>query len=174
MIISCAVWAGRRVAQECGDDAQRRQTGIFVVVEIVAAAIHAIFAFYIQRRLVARLEKGASSGEVTAATKHLLKYDIGFCLYFFFAIAACGYNSYSLTLLSCEGSAPVLCAAWLMFTHAGFSLCYLCCFLCGHSASAQGASTSSSASAPRAGAAVVPGSAVAVPTEKVAGLDANV
>lgn len=174
MIVSCTVWAGRRVAGECGDDAQRRQLMIFVALEITIAALHATFAFYIQRRLVARLEQGAPSGDISAATKHLLKYDIGFCFYVFFAIAACGYNSYSLTLLSCAGSAPILCAAWLMFTHAGFSLCYLCCFLCGHTASAYGTSATSSASAPRAGAVVVPGSVVAVPVDQAAGLDAKV
>jgi uncharacterized protein with PQ loop repeat len=149
MVISCAVWAGRRVAEECNDETDRRGVMIFVAVEVVAAVIHASFAFYIQRRLVARLEQAATSAEVAASAKHLLTYDIGFCLYFFFAIAVCGYNGYSLTLLSCPGATPILLAAWLMFTHGGFSVCYLCCFLCGHSASAAGASAKAKASAPR-------------------------
>jgi hypothetical protein len=168
MVVSCAVWAGRRVAEECDDETERSGVMIFVAVEVVAAVIHASFAFYIQRRLVARLEEApeATSAEVVASAKHLLKYDIGFCLYFFFAIAVCGYNGYSLTLLSCPGATPILLAAWLMFTHGGFSVCYLCCFLCGHSASAAGASAKATASARSA--ITVPGSmaASAPPAEK--------
>jgi hypothetical protein len=159
MIIAAAVWAGRRVAEECDDDQQRRQVMIFVAVEFAACAVHAIFAFYIQRRLVAQLETGEHA-TVSAAAKYLLKYDIGFCLYFFFAIAASGYNGYALSLLTCAGSAPVLIAAWLMFTHGGFSLCYLCCFLCGNGNS-KTSGASASASRGDAGAVVVPGTAAA-------------
>merc|ERR1719436_1524444 len=75
MIVSCAVWAGRKVNEECGDDEERRGVMIFVALEVAAAAVHAIFAFYIQRRLVAKLpETGATSAEVAATASHLLKY----------------------------------------------------------------------------------------------------
>merc|ERR1712113_1273635 len=74
--------------------------------------------------------------EVASGTVRILKYDIGFCLYFFFTIAALGYNCYALTQLICSGTAPALCAVGLIFTHASLSVCYLFCFFCGHKVSA--------------------------------------
>jgi len=75
----------------------------FLLAEVAIGVIHAVFAFYIQRKLVSAILKSASgdgstttTGEVTDKAKELIKYDIGLCLYVFFFIAAFAYNCYAV------------------------------------------------------------------------------
>eukprot|EP00413_Alexandrium_margalefii_P003151 CAMPEP_0204520008 /NCGR_PEP_ID=MMETSP0661-20131031/5034_1 /ASSEMBLY_ACC=CAM_ASM_000606 /TAXON_ID=109239 /ORGANISM="Alexandrium margalefi, Strain AMGDE01CS-322" /LENGTH=231 /DNA_ID=CAMNT_0051525543 /DNA_START=46 /DNA_END=741 /DNA_ORIENTATION=+ len=70
----------------------------FCIIDCVVCVIHAAFAFYIQRALVSRLrEKGdMSHAQITQEAKSLAKYDIAFCLYFFFFMASFGYNIYGI------------------------------------------------------------------------------
>merc|ERR1712032_37292 len=70
----------------CGAGAKDKAGKLFAI-------IHMIFAFYIQRRLVAKIEQMADD-PIKDVVWYLLKYDIGFCLYFFFAGACPAVMSY--------------------------------------------------------------------------------
>lgn len=69
-------------------------------VDIAIGVVHAGFALYIQRRLVAHLSKqgkpSMTNAEIAASARELVKYDVGLCLYVFGFMAAFCYNCYGV------------------------------------------------------------------------------
>mmetsp|Transcript_14928 Transcript_14928/g.42917 ORF Transcript_14928/g.42917 Transcript_14928/m.42917 type:complete len:234 (+) Transcript_14928:58-759(+) len=109
---------------------------IFCFAEIIIALIHAVFAFYIQTRLVAALAKSQkdtmSHQEITAEAKNLAKFDIGFCLYFFVFLAATGYNFYSIGWDGdCSGTYYQKGAVGLLVCYGVCAWNYAFCWYCG-------------------------------------------
>mmetsp|Transcript_100054 Transcript_100054/g.278735 ORF Transcript_100054/g.278735 Transcript_100054/m.278735 type:complete len:237 (-) Transcript_100054:425-1135(-) len=113
---------------------------IFCFADIGIAVIHAAFAFYIQRQLVNGIFKmtGKDSAkemdhdDITKAAKDVLKYDIGFCLYFFFFIAAFCYNCYGVNSATvCKESGYLMAAVGLMIVYGVGAFNYGFCWYCG-------------------------------------------
>lgn len=106
------------------------------IMMIACGLIHAGFAIYVQRALVASINADENQGKSTAdVTFQLLKYDIPFCVYVF--IGYCGgicVCMYTLTLdwksCSSETSFGVggAIAMNLIFHFSCFW--YFCCFVC--------------------------------------------
>lgn len=72
----------------------------FLIAMIVIGVLHAVFAFYIQRRLVNAVgvegRANMDAPDVWNKAKEILKYDVGLCLYIFFFIAAFCYACYGI------------------------------------------------------------------------------
>jgi len=112
---------------------------LFCLVDLGLALVHAVFAFYIQRRLVAAIGKtgkaSMTSDEIATQAKELVKYDVGFCLYVFVFIGAFAYNCYGVSSLGCSKTGYQRAAVALMIIygigawHFGFCwFCGQCCF----------------------------------------------
>lgn len=141
LIVICAgVYSFSDIDKDCasGDESSSSTDRTFVyvypVTAMVFAIIHMSFAFYIQRRLVAKIEQMADD-PIKDVVWYLLKYDIGFCLYFFFAGACPAVMSYLWYEIpdDCEGNVnmgggAVLFLAWMYVVLEFF---YCCCFVCG-------------------------------------------
>eukprot|EP00401_Gymnodinium_catenatum_P069812 CAMPEP_0117522418 /NCGR_PEP_ID=MMETSP0784-20121206/34196_1 /TAXON_ID=39447 /ORGANISM="" /LENGTH=156 /DNA_ID=CAMNT_0005318487 /DNA_START=210 /DNA_END=680 /DNA_ORIENTATION=- len=122
---------------------------MFCLIQIVLAAIHAIFALYIQRRLCNAVGKDVYSrmtfSEVAAKTTEIMMYDIGFCVYVMVFAGAFFYTCYGLSGLGdCSGTGPAWSSAALhviyIFGVFHYALCWYFCQSCcgaGESAVAQ-------------------------------------
>jgi len=128
-VAACAVTLADEATQGCTD------LHYFCLADIGIAVVHSAFALYIQRRLVRLIGKeGKASmthGEITEKAKELLKYDIGFCLYFFFFIAAFCFNCYGVTDLKCADSSYQRAAVGLMLVYGVGAWHFACCWYCG-------------------------------------------
>lgn len=130
-VACCAAAIPEAARQKC------REIVFFCIIDVGIAVVHAGFAFYIQRCLVKALsestgEGGATHRDITSAAKHLAKYDIGFCLYFFFFIAALGYNVYGLGAgAKCAVKGYQMGAIGLMLCYGCGSFWYGLCWFCG-------------------------------------------
>jgi hypothetical protein len=110
---------------------------LFCATVAACAIVHSAFAFYIQRRLVRRRAEDSESS-LSAIVWYLLKYDIGFCLYCFFAAAAPAFLLYTYdSLATCSGgdSSRVAFgtggAIFIAVSYAVLEFFYMCCFACG-------------------------------------------
>lgn len=117
------------------DDNQQSAVMLFCIIEIVFAIIHCVFAYYIQRRLIGRIMASEDSDTMSTLVWYLLKYDIGFCLYFFFAIAAPAYAlSQAGDVAECTNSSANFgsgAAIFLACCYSSLEFFYMCCFVCG-------------------------------------------
>lgn len=111
-------------------DCSDAETGNILL--LVVAAIHALFATYIQRRIIWGLAVRNvewSSGQVAKEAVNIGLYDIGFCLYFFFFIGALCFCFYSMSMLSCGGSTgwiAVICLLVYKFCAPYYILFWYC------------------------------------------------
>lgn len=64
---------------------------IYLGVMFLFTIIHNVFAFYLQRKLVWSIQDAEEGTKISKLIMDILKRDIPFCLYFFFAIGAFGY-----------------------------------------------------------------------------------
>mmetsp|Transcript_16722 Transcript_16722/g.34033 ORF Transcript_16722/g.34033 Transcript_16722/m.34033 type:complete len:236 (-) Transcript_16722:219-926(-) len=109
---------------------------IFCLADIGIAVIHSTFAFYIQRRLVGAIGKtgkdSMTHAEITQEAKNLAKYDIGFCLYVFFFIAAFAYNVYGVgDGGKCGSTGYQKGAVGLLLFYGVVAWNYAMCWFCG-------------------------------------------
>jgi len=109
---------------------------IFCYVDIGIAVVHMVFAVYIQQRLVAKLMGSGgdskSHREITQQAKELLKYDIAFCFYVFFFLAAFGYNIYGIGFHgACPDTSYQKLAVGLMIVYGVGAWNYSCCWFFG-------------------------------------------
>lgn len=76
----------------------------FSCIVIGIAVMHAIFAFYVQRKLSGSLEQfqQMSHKEIADRTAHLLLYDIGVCFYIFFFFGSLAYLVYGVSEIGCN------------------------------------------------------------------------
>lgn len=116
--------------------AKCRELVYFCVIDIGIAFVHMAFAFYIQRCLVKALTQSGrdtmTHQEITHEAKNLLKYDIGFCLYFFFFFAAFCYNFYAVGLGGqCSTNGYQMGAIGLHLTYGVGAFWYALCWYCG-------------------------------------------
>merc|ERR1712060_434597 len=123
------------------EDSAESAVMMFCVLEIAFAVIHMFFAFYIQRRLVTKLNSEEESTTMSQVVWYLLKYDIGFCLYFFFAIAAPSYALYATSAVgkcdSTESAQGTGAAIFMACAYGVLEFFYMCCFVCGAGAKAK-------------------------------------
>jgi len=111
---------------------------IVCLVDIVLAIVHAAFAYYLQRQLVAGLQRrGWEEGQqknhkdITKETWAIVKYDVGFCLYFFVFIGAFAFQCWAFTVINeCDGSLAMIAVA-LMIVFSCLAWFYASCWTCG-------------------------------------------
>mmetsp|Transcript_90181 Transcript_90181/g.255345 ORF Transcript_90181/g.255345 Transcript_90181/m.255345 type:complete len:229 (+) Transcript_90181:64-750(+) len=130
MVLVCVGWTVADIPSSC------RDMLIFCTIEGVAAIVHAVFAFYIQRRLVDFIGKEGkstmTSQEIVEKTKELLKYDVGFCLYVFAFIGAFGYNCYGvMNVGDCSTTGYQRAAVGVMLVYQVGAWMYFVCWYCG-------------------------------------------
>jgi len=106
------------------------------VGDAVLGVVHAGFAYYLQRQLVAGLERrgwqpgeGKSHEDITKESWSIVKYDVGFCIYFFVFVAALGFNCWGVTVVGSSSLLTISIA--LMLVYAGFAWLYSTCWCCG-------------------------------------------
>eukprot|EP00445_Apocalathium_hangoei_P003962 CAMPEP_0203863388 /NCGR_PEP_ID=MMETSP0359-20131031/14133_1 /ASSEMBLY_ACC=CAM_ASM_000338 /TAXON_ID=268821 /ORGANISM="Scrippsiella Hangoei, Strain SHTV-5" /LENGTH=214 /DNA_ID=CAMNT_0050780917 /DNA_START=76 /DNA_END=720 /DNA_ORIENTATION=+ len=108
-------------------------------VDIALAVLHTCFAYYIQRRLVSALgdvpPSTMSHSEIAAKARHVMMYDIGFCLYFFIFGASFFYNCTVFdSFRNCESTGPAWIAAALMIFYGfgifNYVICWFACQCC--------------------------------------------
>lgn len=121
---------------------------IYCMAMVGMAAIHALFAFYIQRRLVNAIGKDGvqnmSSREIAEKAKQLAMYDVAFCLYCPFFIGGFFYAMTGLgDMKDCDNTGPAWSAGTLLAfyqfcagTYGFFWACCQCC--CGQVESVTG------------------------------------
>jgi len=112
------------------------ELAIFCFADIGIALSHSVFAFYIQRRLVNGIGKigkdQMTHDEITVEARNILKYDIGFCLYFFFFVAAFVYNCHGVVDVSnCVDTGFQTAAVTLMILYGVGVWNFGCCWYCG-------------------------------------------
>lgn len=98
MLIDCICGALGLVSGGCG------QIKIYSMGLIVFAVIHAVGAYYLQRRLVANLQKSGSTATGTALAKEagrIFLYDVGFCIYMILFVASFIYGLFCMSQLTC-------------------------------------------------------------------------
>lgn len=112
---------------------------IVAYVDITFAVVHAIFAFYIQRRLICAIGEQAvqemTHSEIAARARHVMAYDVGFCLYFFIFCGSFVYNCTVFGVLSqCGGSGPGWSGAALLLMYGlgvwHYAICWFACQCC--------------------------------------------
>merc|ERR1712110_268492 len=99
------------------------------------SVVHAFFAYYLQRRLCIGLEKnGKAEGshkEIAKAAREIMKYDIGFCLYFFIFFGSLAFNTHGLIWANeCGITSLAFIAAALMIAYGvcvgNYAVCWYC------------------------------------------------
>jgi len=121
-----------------GGDCEDSKTACIAMIAIATA--HAGFALYIQRRLVAHIGKEGSSlmtsKEIVEKTKHVMLYDVVFCLYCPCFLAAWAYACSTFAAFeNCEVKAgPAWGAAALLvfygFVTSNYVAWWFCCQCC--------------------------------------------
>jgi len=129
-----------RIAQSSKAEGDCESSKVLCIVMMGIAAVHAGFAFYIQRRLVAEIakedSKNMTSTEIVAKAKHVMLYDVIFCLYSPFFLGAWAYVCYSFAAFeSCkEFTGPAWGAAALLvcygFVASNYLAWWFCCQCC--------------------------------------------
>lgn len=134
--------AGVATCETAKSDAETATSNaqVYLGVMFLIAIIHCTFAFYIQRKLVWEIEKADPSTPVSKLISEILKRDIPFCLYFFFAIGAFCYCIWGMNSGSgdnCKlgdttkvqtGTGGV---AMVSIIYGILTPCYACCFIFG-------------------------------------------
>lgn len=121
--------------EEAQDNDEQSAVTLFCIIEIIFAVIHCVFAYYIQRRLVSKIAAADAATSMSKLIWELLKYDIAFCLYVFFAMAAPAYAlSQSGDVRACDNSSSNTgtgAAIFLACCYVVLEFFYMCCFVCG-------------------------------------------
>jgi len=121
----------------------------FAMVNCGLAVVHAAFAYYIQRRLVSEIgvegRENMTHAEIASKAKHVMLYDIFFCLYLPVFVGSFFYNIYGISSLSkCDGTGPAWSASAMMTFFIWAASCYFVCWICGHCCFAKAAQVSKS------------------------------
>jgi len=132
-------WLTMAVALGCsvgGFSCEGSQAKLLCIVDIGISLVHAGFAYYLQWRLVTGLEKkGKSEGDHKQIVKEaweVIKYDVGFCLYFFVFIGAFAFNCQGLQWgQDCGSTSLAYAAAGVMIAYGIGASCYAFCWYCG-------------------------------------------
>mmetsp|Transcript_62845 Transcript_62845/g.146321 ORF Transcript_62845/g.146321 Transcript_62845/m.146321 type:complete len:152 (-) Transcript_62845:70-525(-) len=102
----------------------------FCLADIGVAVVRSAFA-----QLVLSIGKegkdSMTHSEITEKAKELLKYDVGFCLYFFFFVAAFCFNCYGITDVNCSDTSYLMGAIGLMLVYGVVAWHFACCWYCG-------------------------------------------
>merc|ERR1719387_1474687 len=125
------------VSKECASDDKGSVQG-FLAIMVFFGVIHCSFAYYLQRRLVWDMQKDENEGaRLSTLVWEILKRDVPFCLYFFFAIGSFGVACWGQGNASSTGKCGDKVqmgtggVVGLAVAYGLLSPCYGCCFVCG-------------------------------------------
>lgn len=119
------------ISAECDDST------IACAVFIALAALHASFAYYLQRRIVVGMTKRGqqtvNQQELAREAGRIMLYDIGVCLYSILYVCAWCWCFYSFAMLGCGGGAGFAAAILLILygmAASTYLLAWYCCTCC--------------------------------------------
>ncbi|CAK0846516.1 unnamed protein product, partial [Prorocentrum cordatum] len=115
---------------------------LFAMMNVAASIVHAGFALYLQQRLVRGLQRNAALGNHGSTARQLMKeagdivlYDVGFCLYVFFFVAAFFVQFWGFSVLGgCRDAGTAWGSATLQVLFClgavAFGFCWSCAMQC--------------------------------------------